>query len=82
MGVASRSVSKVIQVRNVPEDVHRELRRGAAEAGVSLSDYVLDELRRVASRGENAEILIRAAVRPGGASHAAMLAALHSGRER
>lgn len=32
---------KMIQVRNVPDDLHRELRVRAARSGVSLSDYVL-----------------------------------------
>ncbi|HST97914.1 MAG TPA: toxin-antitoxin system HicB family antitoxin, partial [Geodermatophilus sp.] len=43
-------MSKMLQVRNVPEDVHAELRRRARAAGVSLSDYVLRELERVAAR--------------------------------
>lgn len=73
-------MSKVIQVRNVPDEVHRELRRRAAEAGVALSDYVLDELRRVSSRSANAEILMRAAMRPGGASAPSIRGALDSGR--
>jgi hypothetical protein len=73
-------VSKVIQVRNVPDDVHRELRRRAAEAGVALSDYVLEELRRVAGRSANAETLMRAAMRPGGASRAAIRDAVDDAR--
>ena len=32
---------KMIQVRNVPDDVHRELKARAAKRGVPLSDYVL-----------------------------------------
>ncbi len=39
-----------IQVRNVPEDLHRQLKVRAAQAGRSLSDYVLDELRVAAGR--------------------------------
>ena len=38
----------LIQVRNVPEDVHRTLKIRAAEQGTSLSDYILCELTRVA----------------------------------
>jgi len=34
----------VIQVWNVPDDVHRQLQQRAAAAGVSLSDDILDEL--------------------------------------
>lgn len=40
----------MVQVRHVPDGVHRELKARAARAGVSLSDYVLAELVRVASR--------------------------------
>jgi len=56
-------VSKTIQVRDVPDDVHAELRMRAAAAGTSLSDYVLGELERVARRSANAEVLLRAAQR-------------------
>lgn len=38
---------KLIQVRHVPEEVHRSLKSRAALRGVSLSDYVLAELERV-----------------------------------
>lgn len=38
-----------VQIRNVPEDVHRTLKVRAAESGVSLSDYLLRELERLAS---------------------------------
>lgn len=40
----------MIQVRNVPDPLHRKLKIRAAEQGVSLSDYILAELRRVADR--------------------------------
>lgn len=53
----------IIQVRDVPADVHARLRQRAAAAGVSLSDYVRAELEVVARRGDNAEILMRAAAR-------------------
>jgi plasmid stability protein len=51
----------MLQVRNVPDDLHAELRRRAAEAGMSLSDYVLRELRRVAERSPMAEVFTRSA---------------------
>lgn len=56
-------MAKTIQVRDVPEPVHAELRARAAAAGMSLSDYVLGELERVAQRSDNAEVLLRAAQR-------------------
>lgn len=39
---------KTLQVRSVPEPVHRALRERAARRGVSLSSYVLEELERLA----------------------------------
>jgi plasmid stability protein len=40
----------MIQIRNVPESVHRQLKSQAALAGMSLSDYLLNEIRQVAER--------------------------------
>lgn len=40
----------MIQIRNVPDSVHRVLKARAAAAGVSLSDYLLQEVRRSAQR--------------------------------
>lgn len=38
----------MIQIRNVPDRLHRELKARAAESGMTLSDYLLDEIREVA----------------------------------
>ncbi|MFC3228332.1 hypothetical protein ACFOGJ_13905 [Marinibaculum pumilum] len=40
----------MIQIRNVPDDLHRQLKARAALAGMSLSDYLLREIRQVAER--------------------------------
>jgi hypothetical protein len=40
----------MVQIRNVPDDLHRELKVRAARAGMTLSDYLLDELRNLAVR--------------------------------
>ena len=56
-------VSKLVQVRHVPDAVHAELTRRAAAAGVSLSEYVLRELERVAARPPVEEVLARSASR-------------------
>src|SRR3546814_15248840 len=40
----------MIQIRNVPEALHRRLKSRAALAGMSLSDYLLSEVRAVAER--------------------------------
>jgi len=41
---------KMIQIRNVPDDVHRTLKIRAAEAGMSLSEYLLRDIERSARR--------------------------------
>jgi plasmid stability protein len=40
----------MIQIRNVPDDLHRRLKSRAALAGMSLSDYLLGEIRQIAER--------------------------------
>jgi plasmid stability protein len=40
----------MIQIRNVPDALHRRLKSRAALAGMSLSDYLLSEIRQVAER--------------------------------
>ncbi|MGE3177177.1 MAG: hypothetical protein AB7O32_06885 [Vicinamibacterales bacterium] len=49
----------MVQIRNVPEALHRKLKARAAVAGRSLSDYLLGELERVASRPTREEMLAR-----------------------
>jgi len=43
-------MSKMIQIRNVPDAIHRVLKARAATEGMSLSDYLLLEIRRLAER--------------------------------
>lgn len=43
-------MSKMIQVRNVPDTVHRTLKVRAAMAGMSLSAFLLSEIRQLAER--------------------------------
>ncbi len=38
----------MIQIRNVPPEVHEQLRSRAKASGRTLSDYLLDEIRRIA----------------------------------
>lgn len=73
---------KTIQIRNVPDRVHRTLRTRAAAAGVSLSDYALGELTRAAERPSVAEVLDRARTRAGGVAGDAVVAAVRAGRDR
>ena len=67
------TVPKAIQIRDVPDDVHAQLRAHAAAAGMSLSEYLLDELTEIARRPTVAEVLARARARHGGASHEAIV---------
>ncbi|MGQ0584899.1 MAG: FitA-like ribbon-helix-helix domain-containing protein [Reyranella sp.] len=43
-------MSAMIQIRNVPDTLHRRLKSRAALAGMSLSDYLLQQIREVAER--------------------------------
>jgi len=49
-------MSKMIQVRNVPDNLHRTVKAQAALAGMSLSDFLLAEIRRLAERPTIAEL--------------------------
>jgi antitoxin FitA len=40
----------MVQIRNVPQALHRRLKSRAALAGMSLSDYLLNEIRQAAER--------------------------------
>ena len=49
----------MIQIRNVPDALHRKLKSRAALAGMSLSDYLLREIRQVAEQPTLEEMLAR-----------------------
>ena len=49
-------MAKMIQLRNVPDALHRSLKARAALAGMSLSDYLLAEIREIAERPTLAEL--------------------------
>jgi antitoxin FitA len=50
---------KMIQIRNVPDDVHQALKIRATKAGMSLSEYLLRELTKVADKPTLEEVLER-----------------------
>ena len=52
-------MSTMIQIRNVPDTLHRRLKSRAALAGMSLSDYLLDHLRVVAEQPTIEEVRAR-----------------------
>jgi len=49
----------MIQIRNVPETLHRRLKSRAALAGMSLSDYLLNEISQAAERPSLDELRAR-----------------------
>jgi plasmid stability protein len=55
-----------VQIKNVPDDVHRVLRRRAVEAGQSLQEYLLARLTEEAARPTLDEVLRRAGERASG----------------
>lgn len=58
-------MTKMLQVRDVPDEVHAELRRRASAAGMSLSDFARQELARLTRRPSLPDLLDRAAQRNG-----------------
>jgi len=52
-------MSAMIQIRNVPDALHRRLKARAALAGMSLSDYLLSEIRELAERPTMEELRAR-----------------------
>ncbi|MGH2961197.1 MAG: FitA-like ribbon-helix-helix domain-containing protein [Solirubrobacterales bacterium] len=76
---------KTIQIRNVPEGVHRELRTRAAAAGMSLSEFALAQLARVAERPPLSDVLARATTRDWGVDsrdNVAIVRAMRDGLDR
>jgi plasmid stability protein len=57
-------MAKMIQVRNVPEGVHRKLKARAAMEGLSLSDFILRELERTVEMPTMKELAERIAKLP------------------
>ena len=53
------NMAKMIQVRNVPDSIHRALKAKAALAGKSLSDWILEELEALAALPSEEELLER-----------------------
>ncbi len=59
------SMSKMIQIRNVPDGVHATLKARAALAGQPLTEFLLAEIRRVAERPSAEELAARLVRRSG-----------------
>lgn len=72
----------MIQIRNVPDDIHRKLKARAALAAMSLSDYLLAEIRRSTERPTLAEMKERLAGRSPVALTASPTEAVRAERDR
>ncbi len=80
-------MSKVIQIRDVPDEVRDALAEAAAAEGLSLAKYVRRELEHLASRAQrvrdNAVVVRQAQTRVGGGvGRETILSTLHEGRGR
>jgi antitoxin FitA len=72
----------MIQIRNVPDALHRRLKSRAALAGMSLSDYLLSEIRQVAERPTLEELRARLRGRAETAPSVAPAEAVRAERDR
>ena len=61
-------MSKMIQIRNVPDELHKELKIRAAAAGMSMSDYIKRELSRRSRKSTIKEIGARSQGRSAGST--------------
>ena len=57
-------MSKMIQLRNVPDSLHRRLKACAASEGMTLSDFLTREAKKIAQRPTKEEFLQRLRARP------------------
>jgi len=72
---------KMIQLRHVPDELHRKLKARAALEGLSLSDSLLQEVRRVAERPTLAELRHRLAQRTAVLPHVSPAKAVRAERQ-
>lgn len=57
-------MSTMIQIRNVPSDIHRRVKARAALAGMSMSEFILREIEKSLARPTRAELLAKLARLP------------------
>ena len=75
-------MSKMIQLRNVPDELHRKLKARAAENGQSLSDYLIGQIRTLAERPTPSEVRYRLSQRQPAKVRESSARAVRSERER
>ena len=74
-------MSKMIQLRHVPDALHRTLKARAALAGIPLSEYLIREVRKFAERPTVEEMRARLAAREAAGSRVDPTAALRAERD-
>lgn len=72
----------MVQIRDVPDELHRELKSRAALAGMSVSEFLLMELRRSLERPTRDELLRRIATRAPARVRPRPADAVHAERKR
>jgi plasmid stability protein len=75
-------MSRVIQIRNVSDEVHRKLRNRAAKEGVTLSELLGREARRLAEQPTLEELRERLLSRPRVKVRTPSAAIIRQGRDR
>lgn len=50
-------MTEMIQIRNVPDELHRKLKIRAAQEGMTLSDYLLSEVEQIAEKPTLRELM-------------------------
>lgn len=74
-------MSKMIQIRNVPDEVHRALKIRAAAEGISLSDYIKRDLEELARQATLEDVFARARARgPSGITSEEIVADIRASR--
>jgi hypothetical protein len=76
-------MSKMIQIRHVPDHLHQQLKERASANGMSLSDYLLGELEEIAGKPtlpEWVEMVRGHLPREGAPTHEEIAAAIREGR--
>jgi antitoxin FitA len=71
-----------VQLRHVPDELHRKLKARAALEGLTLSDYLLREVQRAAERPTLAELRHRLAQRPPASLRVSPARAMRAERKR
>ena len=75
-------MGKMIQMRHVPEELHRKLKSRAAMEGLTLSDYLVREITKIAERPTTDELRRRITQRSSVAVKDKPAGAVRAERER